>query len=226
MAVDEALLDELEERGGAPVFRLYQWEPAGLSLGRFQPFADVCPPPDVCVVRRLTGGAAILHRTDELTYSVVAPYSVLGGRPRAAYAAIHDVLRGALESLGVPLAERTTPAASATTRGMCFDTATCYDLVAGGKKLVGSAQRRRGRTFLQHGSLPRSPDPLASGATSLAELVDRPPALAELMRAVQEGVQRTLAGAVIVDALRNSERERAEELERTRYGASAWTEER
>jgi len=226
MAVDEALLDELEERGGSPVFRVYRWAPAALSLGRFQPAADVTPPAGATLVRRLTGGAAIHHRSDELTYSVVAPYAVLGGRPRAAYAAIHELLRAALTGLGVPLAERSSAAAPATTRGMCFDAATGYDLVAGDKKLVGSAQRRRGKTFLQHGSLPRTPDPLAKGAVILAELVAAPPSLPELTAAIRSELERRLAAGVVADALRNAERARAMGLERSRYAAPEWTLER
>ena len=89
MAVDEALLDRFD--GEMPILRFYRWEPEGLSLGRFQS-ADIEPPPGAVLVRRLTGGAAIYHRSDELTYSVVAPYGPFGGRgPRQAYHVIHDL---------------------------------------------------------------------------------------------------------------------------------------
>src|SRR3989337_4154135 len=76
MALDESILEQIGRGASLPTLRLYAWDPACLSLGHAQPFADV----DMTrlkergweVVRRATGGRAILH-TDELTYSVIAP---------------------------------------------------------------------------------------------------------------------------------------------------------
>lgn len=225
MAVDEALL-EAWRPGDAPVLRLYRWAPAALSLGRFQPAADVVAPAGATLVRRITGGAAIHHRPDEVTYAVVAPYARFGARdPRAAYHAVHGALAFALARLGVAL-EGEAGRARAPLHGMCFAAATDYDLVAGGRKLVGSAQRRRGRAFLQHGSLPVSPDPGVPGAVSLAELVTGPPPdAAAIEDAIVDAFRERLGGAGD-DAMRETETALAERLAAARYGDPGWTLER
>jgi lipoate-protein ligase A len=235
MALDEALL-EAWRPGDPPVLRLYGWDPPALSLGRFQAARELAVPAGAVLVRRLTGGSALHHRRDEVTYAVVAPYERFGrgsghrsGRrdPRAAYEAVHAALALALVRLGAPLAPRTTPAARhAPPRGMCFANATDYDLVAGGRKLVGSAQRRRGEAFLQHGALPVSADPTVPGAVALEELLEGPPLdRARIEAAIVEAFQERL-GPTVDDALREPERVLAGQLERARYGAPAWTFER
>lgn len=230
MALDEALLESFRP-GDAPVLRLYGWAPPALSLGRFQAAREVALPPGARLVRRITGGAAIHHRADEVTYAVVAPYALFGAGgardPRAAYHAIHAAIARALALLGVPLAPRSAPGAQASLVGMCYANATDYDLVAGGKKLVGSAQRRRGHAFLQHGSLPVSPDPDVPGATSLAELVvGPPPSRDEVELAIVAAFQERLAREVCHDAPRETEGDTARRLLNGRYAADAWTFER
>lgn len=227
MALDEALLESFAP-GDAPVLRLYGWAPPALSLGRFQAAREVVVPPGARLVRRITGGAAIHHRADEVTYSVVAPYSLFGARdPRAAYHAVHGAIARALAALGVPLAPRSAPGAHASLLGMCYANATDYDLVAGGKKLVGSAQRRRGHAFLQHGSLPVSPDPDVPGATSLAELIEGDlPSAATIENAIVDAFQERLATRALPDAASEAERSAAQRLLTGRYAADAWTYER
>lgn len=227
MALDEALLESFAP-GDAPVLRLYRWAPPALSLGRFQAAREVAVPPGARLVRRITGGAAIHHRADEVTYSVVAPYALFGARdPRAAYHAVHGAIARALALLGVPLAPRSAPDARASLIGMCYANATDYDLVAGGKKLVGSAQRRRGHAFLQHGSLPVSRDPDVPGATSLAELVLGPlPSADGIERAIIDAFQERLARDVVHDAPRETETAAALRLVDGRYAADGWTFER
>lgn len=226
MALDEALL-EAHAEGDAPVLRLYRWSPPALSLGRFQPAADVPVPAGAALVRRITGGSAIHHRTDEVTYAVVAPYALFGPRdPRAAYHAVHAAIADALARLGVPLAPRSAPIGRAGLTGMCFANPTDYDLVAGGRKLVGSAQRRRGRAFLQHGSLPVSPDREVPGAVSLTELLGGPAPPAEsIEQAIVDAFQERL-GPAVDDAVRETERRRALGLLERRYASPAWTHER
>lgn len=223
MALDEALL-EAWSPGDPPVLRLYAWSPAALSLGRFQSAQGVVVPEGAELVRRLTGGAAIHHRMDEVTYSVVAPYSLFGDRdPRSAYRAVHAVIGAALEALGVTLEARTGGAARATTEGRCFSTPTDYDLVAGQRKLVGSAQRRRGQAFLQHGSLPLTTDPEAAGATSISELLGRPVDPRNVEEAILSAAALHLAGQLVHDAPRANELELARRIDASRYSAQSWT---
>lgn len=231
MAVDEALL-EAWRPGDPPVLRLYRWDPPALSLGRFQRPGSVAAPPGAVVVRRISGGAAIHHRADEVTYAVVAGYDRFAAGasrgPRAAYAAIHAVLARALADLGVPLdreAPRERPAERARPDGLCYARATDYDLVTGGRKLIGSAQRRRGGRFLQHGSLPLSAHPGGlPGATSLADLLPAPPGPAAVAAAVEAAWETAWGGPLAAPgALRPAERALAERLRAERYGDPAWT---
>lgn len=219
MAVDEALLEAFAADPRArPVLRVYGWSPAGFSLGRFQPLDDLTPPSGAEVVRRLSGGAAIYHQSDELTYSVVARYRDLGGRPKAVYATLHGVLAEALRALGVPVGGD-GPSGPAVRRGLCYAHPTDYDLLARGRKLVGSAQRRLRDAFLQHGSIPRSPHP-ATGATSLAELMAEPPSREALAAAIRAAFAERWE--VEDSALTRHESDAASQLQRTRYDTEEW----
>jgi lipoate-protein ligase A len=179
MALDELLLESVIA-GGAPVVRFYTWQPAALSLGVNQHIGEInraeCANRGIGLVRRLTGGRAVLHQ-HELTYSVIAPDNdprVSGGVIES-YRKISGALVLGLQSLGVDVslaapnkallravsaAGRTSeldlPEAAeiASTNGaICFDVSSAYELEAHGRKLVGSAQARRGGAILQHGSV-------------------------------------------------------------------------
>lgn len=220
MAVDEALLDGFAADPVArPILRVYGWEPAGFSLGRFQPAGELEAPPGAEVVRRISGGAAIYHQRDELTYCVVARYRDLGGGPKPAYAAIHGVLGAALSDLGVPVGG-SCPTGPAVRHGLCYASPTEYDLFAAGRKLVGSAQRRKGACFLQHGSIPSSPHP-AGGGTSLGEVLPQPPSREALLASLRR--QFEARWTVETSRLSRDETSVAERLERVRYGTDGWT---
>ncbi len=163
MAVDEAILEAAGRGEVPPTLRLYAWNPPCLSLGYAQPCADV----DLAalqargwdVVRRPTGGRAILH-TDELTYAVCGPHDtpLLRGSVLESYRRISAVLLRALEHLGIPaqaLPDPQSPSGNAPRKGpVCFEVPSNYEITVGGKKLIGSAQARKQVGVLQHGSLP------------------------------------------------------------------------
>ncbi|HMP78440.1 MAG TPA: hypothetical protein PKD54_03200 [Pirellulaceae bacterium] len=161
MAVDQALLERCEQTGD-PVLRFYQWSPATLSLGYFQPYADrKSHPPSyhVPVVRRSTGGGAILHDL-ELTYSLVVPNQsrwspVHQQWVKRVHGAIIDVIQTET-GLPVTLAEASpwsSDGEDATTPFLCFERRSPLDVISGRHKLVGSAQRRLRGALLQHGSI-------------------------------------------------------------------------
>ncbi len=178
MAIDRALADGVEA-GGPATLRLYYWDPPCLSFGRNQPAAGIydeaaAAARGIDIVRRPTGGRAVLH-WHELTYGVAVPAGELGS-PRATYAAINRALVAGLRRLGVPalvVPERPgAPGGAAAGAGApawqralaaqpsstldampCFDLAAPGEVVAAGRKLIGSAQRREGGVLLQHGSL-------------------------------------------------------------------------
>jgi lipoyl(octanoyl) transferase len=165
MAVDESILEHAQAGSGDsyPTLRLYAWDPACLSLGHAQPFSDV----DVNrlkergweVVRRATGGRAILH-TDELTYSVIAPYDEprVEGGVLESYNRLAQALLLAVKNLGLPveMKELVGHAYNMTnvTNPICFEVPSTYEITVDGKKLIGSAQARKKEGVLQHGSLP------------------------------------------------------------------------
>src|SRR5918996_1504052 len=166
MALDEAILEHAQAGRGAslPTLRLYAWAPACLSLGHAQPFTDV----DSArleergweVVRRATGGRAILH-TDELTYSVIAPTDEprVAGSVLESYNRLAQALLLGVQILGVPV-EMSEVAQNNILRNnpVCFEVPSSYEITVNGKKLIGSAQARKKEGVLQHGSLPLTGD--------------------------------------------------------------------
>lgn len=153
MDADLAMLDAVAA-GGPPVLRLYRWDPPALSLGRFQPEDDVdhaaCAARGVEVVRRPTGGRALLHGAD-LTYSAAFPQPPGdAGRVDALYEWLAGGLIAGLARLGVhaAVARNDGPAGP-----VCFAGQQGADLRVGERKLCGSAQVRRDGAVLQHGSV-------------------------------------------------------------------------
>ncbi len=172
MAVDESILEHVGRGESLPTLRFYAWAPACLSLGHAQPFADV----DLArlerrgweVVRRPTGGRAILH-TDELTYSVIGPPdeprlvgSILESYNRLARALLQSIRTLGLEACSSPLVNpemhATAGSAHHSPNPVCFEVPSAYEITVDGKKLIGSAQARRKEGVLQHGSLPLKGD--------------------------------------------------------------------
>jgi lipoate-protein ligase A len=238
MAVDEALLESVR-RSGRPVLRLYTWAPACLSLGRNQTACGIydgghAAAAGIDIVRRPTGGLAVLHDR-ELTYSVAAPLAPFGG-PRAAYACITRALVEALRGLGVPAEQAAGARLTGAPRASdpCFQQPAPGEVVARGRKLVGSAQRCEGGFMLQHGSILLAGSQArvrdlagqqglsADGSITLTELLGVPPVLADLMGAMRDGFERTFGTRLAPGALDQDEIVRAERLT-VRYRDDAWT---
>jgi lipoate-protein ligase A len=181
MGVDEALLAALG-RGAPPTLRCYAWQRPTVSLGWAQELGadrrQACAARGVDVVRRTTGGGAVLHGSD-LGYSVAAPAELLPSDLVECYALLARGVVAGLRALGVE-ARCVLREGRAARHGFdCFASAGAGEIVAGGAKLCGSAQRRTRRAVLQHGSLRLRADPGfvreaagidAGSATSLAEL--------------------------------------------------------
>jgi len=155
MATDEALLLSASlDKSNTAALRIYGWARPTLSLGYLQKaasFDDIALP----VVRRMTGGRALLH-DDELTYAVAAGSgSALASMGIAGcYAAISRAIVLALKEFGIDavFARPISPSAYKS-HGACFASSARYEVLVGGKKIAGSAQRRLKGGFLQHGSI-------------------------------------------------------------------------
>jgi lipoate-protein ligase A len=203
MALDEALMARAR-RSGETVLRVYGWSAPTLSLGRNQRARgiyrdDLLRDRGVGVVRRPTGGRALLHHR-EVTYSVTAPCSAEGPLLEA-YEEINALLVKALASLGVPVRLATPGArAAAPTAAPCFAEPARGELTLGGRKLVGSAQWRDRAALLQHGSIlldddqssiphfMREPIETAAPAT-LRDALGRAPVMAEVADALFDAVR-------------------------------------
>lgn len=165
MAVDEAILESVGNGHSQPTLRLYAWSPACLSVGYAQSLQDIDQDRLAAngweVVRRITGGRAILH-VDELTYAVMVPYNEprLAGSLLEGYQRISEALMQALSTLGLPVQAHPlgSPETKEEPKPVCFEVPSNYEITVDGKKIVGSAQARKRSGILQHGTLPLAGD--------------------------------------------------------------------
>ncbi len=158
MDIDSQILDEAIASGSKmPVFRLYGWSPACISLGRNQKEdfldKDFLRENNVDVVRRLTGGRALLH-DNEITYSFVCPVEYLenGEHIVSSYKEISQILIDKFKLLGIDLDFGSSKPVH-TGFDYCMLISTGADLCYENKKLIGSAQCRKNGYILQHGSI-------------------------------------------------------------------------
>lgn len=158
MQKDSDLLDfAISEKLSYPIFRLYGWRPACISLGRNQQdsFIDkkFLKDTNIDVVKRLTGGRALLH-DDEITYSFICPISYLnhGENVTKSYIEISQILIEKFAKLGIELDFGSSKPVN-TKFDYCMLISTGADLCYRGKKLIGSAQCRKEGYILQHGSI-------------------------------------------------------------------------
>jgi len=160
MGRDEALLEGVGNGTSPPTLRFYTWNPPTVSLGYFQPivqFRELPPPAGaLAIVRRPTGGGAILH-DQELTYSIALPldHPLLACGPNCLYDRMHKALIDALatDDLSVKLCGTSDDSGAGKGPFFCFARRHKYDVLFGSEKLAGSAQRRTRQAVLQHGSI-------------------------------------------------------------------------
>jgi lipoate-protein ligase A len=215
MALDEKLLAQAAAGEAVPVLRLYTWDPPALSLGRFQKIEtdvnkDTSRKLGIDIVRRVTGGRAVLHN-HELTYSVVArtddplfPGNVLG-----AYKVIAAGLLAGLGNLGIhaEMVSRSGRHAHLVKKNSkdpaCFSSPSWYEILVNGKKIIGSAQRRVPGAFLQHGSILMAYDPVLEASvisgssadhavTSIQEALGKAVPLEDVKQAFLKGFSTAL----------------------------------
>ena len=216
MARDTAL-QMRSARTGESVFSIYSWSRPTLSFGRNQPASGLYDvekirASGIDVVRRPTGGRAILHDR-EVTYSVTASLANAGPL-REAYSRINLILQTGLSRLGVfaetaSMAERPLPGVRS-----CFEIPAEGELVVQGCKLVGSAQWRSERALLQHGSILVDDDQsslpnFAIGAETGSESIPIPATLHNLLGRTPDANEVAKA---MFDAVRSLEDEDATEL--------------
>lgn len=250
MAIDEAILEAVGAGDSLPTLRLYDWQPACLSLGYSQPAEDVdlerLEAHGWDLVRRPTGGQAILH-TDEITYAVIgaADHPLLTGSVLESYRRIAAALLATLAELGVQAHSLPAESQVSTNKGpVCFEVPSNYEITVDGRKILGSAQARRKNGVLQHGSLPlvgdlgRITDALKYAdeegrASSRSRLLERAATLAEIIgkeipwdeaaAAFRRGFENRLDITFDLLELSKGEKSRAAELEKEKYAHERWT---
>ena len=256
MAVDEAILEACAAGAASPTLRFYGWSPPAISIGFGQQLGsaidlDRCHALGIDVVRRATGGLAVLH-DQEVTYSVV----VHEDDPRiasgilATYLTISRALVRGLSYLDIkadllPLRRSSLPSDSESP--VCFLTPSSYEVAVQGRKLVGSAQRRVQGVILQHGSLPISldmdtlfsvfsvqprmrrngPSTGVEGEahlhmTCLQEAGGRPYAYAEVVAALSRGFAEVWGARLTPGGLTPEEQQASTRLRLSKYGADSW----
>lgn len=245
MARDEAMLEWCRSSGAAfpPTLRIYGWSVPTLSLGRFQDALrsvdqGFCRDHGIPVVRRPTGGAAVLHDR-EITYSLVGPTGAdpFCGSILESYRRIASGIVRGLSHLGLqpdpPAPARCAPASA--TPAQCFARAASYEITFAGRKVVGSAQVRRRGASLQHGSLlldanARLFDDATGGQredrrgwTTLRELLGRRPDAEETALAVARGLEETFSIRWSIGELTEGEQRLARRLRARKYLNAHWT---
>ena len=157
MAIDEAVFLMREKLGLPATLRFYAWKPAAISMGYFQkiedPSLEEYKKQKLTIVRRFTGGGAILHR-NEITYSLACStheFSAFKDIIKTQQL-VHEAIILGLQSWGIN-AELQRKEIRRPDPYFCFVRPSQYDVVEAGRKIVGSAQRRKNRAFFQHGSI-------------------------------------------------------------------------
>lgn len=235
MALDEALLESAVNQKRWTL-RFYQWSRPTLSLGYFQPHTARnvhAASREADLVRRSTGGGAILHDA-ELTYSITLPAAETErGHSDLLYYALHETLIDALAEFGVRAGlqprNRIEPNPDSF---LCFHRRTRGDVLlaaaAGAHpwKIAGSAQRRSKGALLQHGSVLLQASPAAPELLGIGELTGQALAAASLLPAWQLRIRDRLHLRLEADGPTSTEVARARQIESETFAHPAWTERR
>lgn len=240
MAIDEAISQAVRKKLSPPTLRLYEWDRPSVSIGYFQKASVVdtghCAQMGYPIVRRLTGGRAVLHDA-ELTYSVTSLFdaSLFENNLLKTYAVISNALLRALKRNGIDaeMSERKKHNPGNNSPA-CFKSVSYGEIKINGKKVIGSAQKRYRDGFLQHGSILLSFDPRAMGNvlihdaspdfSDIGGIRDYAPRLSrdQLLCSLKEAFEKELGLKLVSDNPSRFESELARELEKNRYATEIW----
>ena len=223
MALDEVLLEE--SAAGKPSLRFYQWASPTVTLGYFQPFAVAAGFSGLPVVRRPTGGDLLVHH-HELTYALALPDSLVPAKVEELACLVHRVIAKALAACGVSTncqpAKGRLQVAGAPDGVLCFLHPAAGDVLAGGFKVVGSAQRRRRGGLLQHGSILLKTSEHAPWLKGIQEVSGTDLKVEDFARMLGAEIPRALNLSHVARPWSEQEKSRALQLACERYRSAAW----
>jgi len=234
MAVDEALLRSFRQND-LPVFRLYDWERPALSFGRFSnPLEtldwDKVQADNISTVRRMTGGGILVHGGD-LSYSLIVPHTFIAERGvKESYRALCLFLLQLYKKLGLDASFACDNDIVPEHTPVCLAGKEAYDIVIGGRKTGGNAQRHSSSAMLQHGSVPLVLDrerfePIFQGESGLGEgasLAETGVDMEILRNMMIESFAETFGAALRRDTMSDDEYSLAKKLYKNKYTKESW----
>jgi lipoate-protein ligase A len=229
MAIDEVLLSSR-----VPVLRFYQWKPCAVSIGRYQDLDDIdleyCTENSIDIVRRITGGKAVLHEK-ELTYSFVIDKELMPRSTIESYKIISSAIIQGLRVLGLN-PEMNSSRIKNRENPVCFQETSFNELTINRKKFVGSAQVRKKGKLFQHGSILTGIDtekhsscfkekPEVDDLRKRITYIDIPEK--ELKSAIKHGFSGHFNTSLNERSLRNKELSEVKELAIKKYKSEDWS---
>lgn len=244
MAIDEAIAEAVGKGLSPPTLRFYSWNPPAVSIGYFQKIEDVnqeeCLRKNYDIVRRPTGGRAILHEK-ELTYSVIAPTDnpLFSKNILNTYKTLHQGFMLGLRKLEL-MPEMVSKRNKGIKSPACFFSPSIYDLTINGKKIIGSAQMRWQKVLLQQGSIPLDLDiealfrvlhhqdekilieKASRRMTSLYQELGNTIEIEKVKKALIDGFEEAFGIKIRLDRLTDYEAARAFRLSVEKYASPDW----
>jgi lipoyl(octanoyl) transferase len=228
MAADEVLVRGAAARGTAAL-RCYGWTTATVSLGYFQPAAIRANDPRLAGlpwVRRPSGGGALVHH-HELTYALAVPPGAEWRSSEPWMARMHRIIARALADFG--LGDQIEPMTAPPSKHgdvLCFQQYTRGDLLCGGRKVVGSAQRKYHQALLQHGSLLLAQSEFAPALPGLRELIGAEVGALQLGAALVQAVLQDTGWKAEPAPWSADEEQALADVAGAKYATAAWNERR
>jgi len=241
MAVDDFLFRSLSDEPQT-FLRFYRWKRPTASLGYSQDIRKVldveyCQKHGIDIVRRMTGGKLVLH-SREVTYSLCSSDSgTFTSTIADSYRLVSQALMRGLEKMGLrPCLADAPPVSYVRGNLPCFSYPARDEIEVDGKKIIGSAQKRTGSKFIQHGSIPLEEDDRLLETISLLEKNKGEVRMASLSQALGRQVRFDRAVECLTSGISEffnvelapkefnaGERKLISEIEKERYASKDWT---
>jgi lipoate-protein ligase A len=239
MALDEAIATVVKKGNSAPTLRLYGWDRPSVSIGYFQKISDInrdyCIENNIPIVRRPTGGRAILHDY-EITYSfsIKIDTGIFSRGLLDSYEKISKAFSLALSKIGLAPEMKLRRESHRNRSPLCFESTSYGEITFNSKKVIGSAQKRWPGGLLQHGSIPFTIDEDKTAKVfrlNSSEIGEKLTGLKKIIfdlniesfkNAIKASFEETFDTGLISSSPSNEEVFLAGELEISKYRSPSW----